>query len=63
MRLQRNGKTVGALDIRKKYNLNLLAVRNNGRPSIAVTSDTVLQENETILVLGTWKDVQKCFRL
>jgi len=58
-----NGKTVGALDIRKKYNLNLLAVRNNGRPSIAVTSDTVLQENETILVLGTWKDVQKCFRL
>ena len=58
-----NGKTVGTLDIRKRYNLNLLAVRHNGRPSIAVTSDTVLQENETILVLGTWKDVQKCFRL
>lgn len=58
-----NGKTVGALDIRKKYNLNLLAVRKNGHPSIAVTSDTVLEENQTILVLGTWKDVQKCFRL
>ena len=58
-----HGKTVGGLDIRKKYNLNLLAVRHNGRPSIVVTSETVLQENETILVLGTWKDVQKCFRL
>ena len=58
-----NGKTVGGLDIRKKYNLNLLAVRKNGHPSIAVTSETVLQENQTILVLGTWKDVQKCFRL
>ena len=58
-----NGKTVGGLDIRKKYNLNLLAVRKNGHPSIAVTSETVLQENQTILVLGTWKDIQKCFRL
>ena len=58
-----NGKTVGGLDIRKKYNLNLLAVRNSGQPSIAVTSDTMLQENQTILVLGTWKDIQKCFRL
>ena len=58
-----SGKTVGGLDIRKKYNLNLLAVRGNGNPSIAVTSDTVLQEHQTILVLGTWKDIQKCFRI
>lgn len=58
-----NGKTVGGLDIRKKYNLNLLAVRGNGNPSIAVTSDTVLQEHQTILVLGKWKDIQKCFRI
>ena len=58
-----SGKTVGGLDIRKKYSLNLLAVRCNGNPSIAVTSDTVLRENETILVLGRWKDIQKCFRL
>lgn len=58
-----HGKTVGGIDIRKKYNLNLLAVRENGHPSTAVTSDTMLQENQTILVLGKWKDVQKCFRI
>ena len=58
-----HGKTVGGIDIRKKYNLNLLAVRENGRPSTAVTSDTMLRENQTILVLGKWKDVQKCFRI
>ena len=58
-----NGKTVGGLDIRKKYNLNLLAVRENGNPSMAVTSDTMLQEKQTILVLGKWKDIQKCFRI
>ena len=58
-----HGKTVGGIDIRKKYNLNLLAVRENGHHSMAVTSDTMLQENQTILVLGKWKDIQKCFRI
>ena len=57
------GKTVGGLDIRKKYNLNLLAVRENGNPSMAVTSETLLQEKQTMLVLGKWKDIQKCFRI
>ena len=58
-----HGKTVGGLDIRRKYNLNILAVRGDGQPSMVVTGDTMLQENQTILVLGKWKDVQKCFRL
>ena len=58
-----HGKTVGGIDIRKKYNLNLLAVRENGHPSMAVTSETVLRENQTILVLGKWKDIQNCFRI
>ena len=57
------GKTVGGLDIRTKYNLNLLAVRENGNPSMAVTSETLLQEKQTMLVLGKWKDIQKCFRI
>ena len=57
------GKTVGALDIRKKYNLNVLAVREEGKPSMAVNSETMLLENQTILVLGKWKDIQKCFRI
>ena len=57
------GKTVGGIDIRKKYNLNLLAVRENGHISRAVTSETMLHENQTILVLGKWNDVRKCFRI
>ena len=58
-----DGKTVGALDIRKKYNLNLLALRKEGSPSMAVNGDTVLTKDETVLVLGKWKDIQKCFRI
>ena len=56
-------RTVGSLDIRRKYNLNVLAIRGGSAPSMAVTSDTVLHANETILVLGTWKDIQKCFKI
>ncbi len=58
-----HGKTVGALDIRKKYSLNLLAVREDGKPSMAVTSETMMREGQTIFVLGKWKDIQKCFRI
>ena len=57
------GKTVGGLDIRKKYNLNLLAVRENGHPAMAVVSETQMKPGQTILVLGRWKDIQKCFRI
>ena len=57
------GKTVGGIDIRRKYNLNLLAVRENGHISRAVNSETLLEENQTILVLGKWNDVRKCFRI
>lgn len=58
-----DGRTVGSLDIRKKYNLNVLAVRGGGAPTTAVTSDTTLYAGQTIVVLGKWKDVQKCFKI
>ena len=58
-----DGKTVGGLDIRKKFSLNLLAVRENGRADMAVTSETMLREGQTMLVLRKWKVVQKCFRI
>ena len=56
-------KTVASLDIRRKYNLNILAVRGNGLSNMVVSGETVLQTNQTILVLGKWKDVQKCFKI
>ena len=58
-----DGKTVGGLDIRRKFNLNILAVRGDGQPSMLVSGDTTLQESQTILVLGKWTDIQKCFRI
>ena len=57
------GKTVGGIDIRRKYNVNLLAVRRNGHISMAINSETLLEEDQTILVLGKWNDVRKCFKI
>ena len=57
------GKTIGQLDIRKKYRINMIALKSNGKMNLTVHSDTLLQNGETMLVLGTHKDIQKCFRI
>ncbi len=57
------GKTVGQIDIRKKHGLNIMAVKRDGVLFPTVTPDTLLSENETMLVLGSYKDVQKCLRI
>ena len=44
------GKTVGKLDIRKRYNVNIIP-------------DTVLEEYQTMLVLGNIKNIQKQFHI
>lgn len=57
------GKTVGQIDIRKKYGINLLAVKENGRMNLTVTPDTLLTGSKTMLVLGERRDIKKCFRI
>lgn len=57
------GKTVGKLDIRKKYNINIMATKENGKFNMAVSPDTVLDDEDSILVIGEYKDLQKCFRI
>lgn len=57
------GMTVGQLDIRKRYGLNLLVVKEEGRGSTVVTPDTVFMPGQTVLTLGRWRDVQRCFRI
>lgn len=58
------GKTIGQLDVRKRYHVNIMAIKQRGKFSMKViTPDTCLPENSTILVLGTRRDIQKCFHL
>ena len=57
------GKTVGELDIRRKYSINIMATKENGKINMAVSPETVLTDNSTLLVLGAYKELQKCFRI
>ena len=57
------GKTVGELDIRRKYSINIMATKENGKINMAVSSETVLTDKITLLVLGVYKELQKCFRI
>ncbi|MBQ2717648.1 MAG: TrkA family potassium uptake protein [Clostridia bacterium] len=57
------GKTVVELDIRKKYNINLLALKHEGTLNLAITPLSMFKEGDRILVLGSDKNIQKCFKI
>ena len=58
------GKTIGELDIRKKHNINIMEVKNErGEIGVAISADTVLNDGSTLLVLGDYKTIQKCFHI
>lgn len=57
------GKTIGQLDIRKVYKINILAIKKNGKLNLAIYPDIVLTEHVTLLVLGEYKSLQKCFHI
>ena len=55
------GQSVGELEVRRRYNINLLAVRMDGHLNINITTDTRFTGRETVLVLGSNRAIQKCF--
>ena len=55
------GKTVGKLDIRRRYDINIMAVKDDGKVSMAISADTCFKEDVTLLVLGEYKAIKKCF--
>ena len=57
------GKSVGELDIRRKYGINILGIKRSGKTDVSITPDTVLSGETTILALGEYKMLQKCFRI
>ncbi len=57
------GKKIGQIDIRKKYGINIMAVKENGAMDLSVTPDTVLGAGMMLLVLGEWKAIRKCFKM
>ena len=57
------GETVGSINIRKKFNINIMAVKSNGKMNMNITPETMLSSAVTLLVLGEYHNVQKCFHI
>lgn len=56
-------KTIRELDIRNRYNINILGIRRDGKISMNLAPDTRLQPEDAIMALGKFADVQKCFHI
>ncbi|MBR0105202.1 MAG: TrkA family potassium uptake protein [Firmicutes bacterium] len=57
------GKSIGQIDIRKRYGINIMAVKKDGKMNLSITPETVLDDSLTMLVLGERKPMQKCFKI
>ncbi len=55
------GKTIGELDIRNRYKLNIMAVKTDEKISMQISNSTQFSGTEKLLVLGKDADIQKCF--
>lgn len=57
------GRTIGQIDIRRRFHINIMGVKKGGKLELTLSPDTLLGAGETMLVLGKNKDLQKCFKL
>ena len=57
------GKSIGQIDIRKRYGLNIMGVKQRGIMNLSVRPETVLTDRMTMLVLGERRAMQKCFKI
>ncbi len=54
-----DGKNLRELDLRRKYNLNVIALKENGNIDIAVNPDLVLNNNMKMIVIANQKEINR----
>lgn len=57
------GRTVGEVDVRKKHGFNIMAIKHCNIIELNITPQTVFTKEDTILILGNAKDIQKFFHV
>lgn len=57
------GKSVGELDVRRRFGINILGIKREEKTDVSVMSNTILSNDITVLALGEYKALQKCFRI
>ena len=57
------GKTIGEIDIRKKYGINILGIKDGKKLNVNVTPSQILSLELSLLVMGDYKNLKKCFKI
>ena len=57
------GKTIIELNIRKKYNINIIAYKEDGKLNMTISPELVFTPKQSILVVGRDRDIEKCFKI
>ena len=60
---QWEGKSILQIDIRKKYGINILGIKRRGELSLVIDPNRIFDSEDSMLVLGTYKDLRKCFHI
>ena len=56
------GKTISQVDVRSRYNMNIVATKLGSRIRPTITPEYIFNRNENIMILGTSKDIKKLIR-
>ena len=56
------GKSLKELDVRRKHNINIVAIKNGDEVMVTSDPDEPLIKGETLMVIGKNSDVHKCFK-
>lgn len=57
------GCTIGELNIRKKFGINIMGIKKSGKLELSISPDIVIEQGETMMVLGRNENLQKCFHM
>ena len=57
------GKSIGEIDIRKKYGISILGIKDGKKLNVNVTPSQILGLELSLLVIGDYKKLKKCFKI
>ena len=57
------GKTIRQLDVRKRFHVNIMAIKQDEIFHDSHCAGYLPARHSTVLVMGTQRDLQKCFRI
>ena len=55
------GKSIGEIDVRKNFKVNIIAVKSKDAVNVSLDSDYRFSEGESLYIIGKDKDIQRYF--